>query len=371
MRRPVLWLQACGLYPMIGTCAPAEASGVMRRRNTVAFKTRKAETVSLMSSSSVSHSVAAELALGPAAAPARFLAYEELTRGADSAWSSLAPVPPLRRRATRGVTHGMRAGDTSALTSQAATLTHGMRAGDTGTLTTQAATLVPAAPLLLVASRLIQAQAPRGGGGGVAPPDASSVSSSADNDLDEIMVPRDDDAEVAAVAQADWGDGPGAAANGAARVVTVDGCDALALSTGVLRGLCPPLRCHGGYARPALRNVRAHECVAMSGWDSCGGYRWLQFAVADAQALAALACLRVRLSAAFQHWCLHSGQGVPERLAAALAAASALFLREGATRAELHQLPRGRCASSMLPCRPCGGARAAEQSSISAQPLSA
>lgn len=51
----------------------------------------------------------------------------------------------------------------------------------------------------------------------------------------------------------------------------------------------------------------------------------------------AVACLRVRLQAAFQAWCLDGGQRMPHVLQQALAVIIDIFSVEGATGAELQR----------------------------------
>ena len=83
-------------------------------------------------------------------------------------------------------------------------------------------------------------------------------------------------------------------------------------------------------------------------------FRWLRFQVESDDAQAAVACLRVRLQAAFQAWCLNGGQRMPPVLQKALAVMTEVFSVEGATGSELLQRRgrAGRCDALPEQCLP-------------------
>lgn len=72
-------MQACGLYPMVGT--PNLQAGAAKKRNSMVMKTRKAESVALASGSILSASEAVAFEFGPKRSSTVFIAYEEVTRG--------------------------------------------------------------------------------------------------------------------------------------------------------------------------------------------------------------------------------------------------------------------------------------------------
>lgn len=200
-------MQACGLYPMVGT--PDLDAGPAKKRNHMVLKTRKAESVALASGSILSPSEAVAFEFGPNRSCTVFVAYEEVTRGmrgrglrknqcslpngscillsgaaAHAAYQR--PVccvseriqPYFGSSVPLGSLHWVLASPDAVVVviqrmakrgrCTSNTLQHD--AGDSGNLSSPAATLVPAIPLLLVAARLTAEVVP------LAPGDADSGS---------------------------------------------------------------------------------------------------------------------------------------------------------------------------------------------------
>jgi hypothetical protein len=86
-----VFVQACGLYPMVGM--PNLRSGSGNKRGFLVLKTRKAESVAVGSGSVLTASEAAALQFGQQRSSTVFVAYEEVTRGVRCTDQRLLVMP--------------------------------------------------------------------------------------------------------------------------------------------------------------------------------------------------------------------------------------------------------------------------------------